>query len=154
MNLIVTASENGYQEQKIDELVKESDEQNVESSHSEEAQPQSEEVQPHSEEAQLPSEEGTKKETSEQPSADNGDTGETQQLSVENVEESVLDKAEAPSKEETQPPSVEDYAQQGDDSYGQEQQSTSADQTVTRRMEVPNNKVCWLIFLFRKKKEE
>ncbi|XP_015885485.1 uncharacterized protein LOC107420925 isoform X2 [Ziziphus jujuba] len=126
------ASENGYQVEKADETLKENDEPNTEkSSGSEEAQPTSKEV--------------TEKETSEQPpSADNREANETQEHPIEHVEGSVLDKGQEPANEGTQPPSTED-AQQGDDSSAQQEQPTSTNETITRRMEVPNNKVGVLI---------
>ncbi|KAL5558611.1 hypothetical protein UlMin_034822 [Ulmus minor] len=116
-----SVSENGFKEEKVDEPVKENDDQLVvESRHSEETQPQSEEV--------------TEKVTSEQTSAD------TQQLPVQ---DSVSDGAQEPSKGETQEPLVEH--REGDDSSALEQQPTSSDENVTRKMEVPNNKVGVLI---------
>lgn len=98
-----------------------------------------------SEEARPTSEEAMEKETSEQPSADNCEANETQEHPIQHVEDSMLDKGQEPSNEETHLPSTED-AQQGDHSSAQEEQPTSANETITRRMEVPNNKVCWLIY--------
>lgn len=83
--------------------------------------------QPVSETDQPQSEEATVKESDEQLSNQNGDG------------------AQEPSKEETQAPSSEDQQQQqGNDSSAEQQQLTSDNETITRRMEVPNNKVCFL----------
>ncbi|PON71387.1 Polyribonucleotide nucleotidyltransferase [Trema orientale] len=118
----VSASENGHQEEeKEDEPAKEVDDQPISGS----GRP---------EEAQPPSEEATEEESVEKPSADG------QQLSSKNV-----DGAEESSKEETQEPSSEDHQQQGDDSSKEQQQLNSDNETISRRMEVPNNKVGVLI---------
>lgn len=114
----MAVSENGHKEEKVDEPVEDNGDKPVlESSGSEEAQPQSE---------------GTaEKVTDEQPSVD------AEQLSVQKS-----DDAEEPSNEETQPHSSEDH-QQVEDPSAQQDQPTSDNVTITRRVEVPNNKVCF-----------
>ncbi|EXB75634.1 Far upstream element-binding protein 3 [Morus notabilis] len=115
-----SVSENGHKEEKVDEPVKDNGDQPVlESSGSEEAQPQSE---------------GTaEKVTDEQPSVD------AEQPSVQKSVD-----AEEPSNEETQPHSSEGH-QQVEDPSAQQDQPTSDNVTITRRVEVPNNKVGVLI---------
>ena len=125
----MTASENGHQEEKVDEPVKEIDDPPIsESGYSqEEAQPQPDEA--------------TEKVTDKHPSAD------SQQLPSQNEDgsqEPSKDETQAPSKEETEAPSSEDNQQQEEDSSAERQEVKFDNETITRRMEVPNNKVCFI----------
>ncbi|XP_062097801.1 uncharacterized protein LOC133803707 isoform X2 [Humulus lupulus] len=124
-----SVSENGHQEEKADEPVKDIEGESALEGGVEETQPQSEE--------------GTGKETDKQhPPSDN------HQLSSQDA-----DGAQEPSKDDTQAPSSEVQEQQGDEASAEPHQLTSVDEqqlssdneTIARRMEVPNNKVGVLI---------
>lgn len=115
-----SASENGHQEEKVDEPVKDNDDQPVlESTCSEEAQPQSDE--------------SAEKLTDERPPVD------SQQQSVQES-----DDAQEPSNVETQPHSSEGHQQEDVPSVHKDR-PTSDNETITRIVEVPNNKVGVLI---------
>jgi far upstream element-binding protein len=126
----VAVSENGHLEEKVDEPVKDIEEVSALEGGLEETQPQSEE--------------GTRNETDKQhPSTD------SHQLSGQNA-----NGAQETSKDETEAPSSEDQQQQeGEEASAEPHQLTSVDEqqlssdneTITRRMEVPNNKVGVLI---------
>lgn len=112
----VAANENGYQEKKENEdgPVGENNEQPiVESLQSEDAQPSVEEVPP------------TGTDGDEGPSVENPETGDTQP----SVEDSVPENDQEPPKEESQQPSAEVSQQE------------NVSQTMTRKIDVPNNKV-------------
>ncbi|KAM6543311.1 hypothetical protein CsatB_007758 [Cannabis sativa] len=127
---VVAVSENGHLEEKVDEPVKDIEEVSALEGGLEETQPQSEE--------------GTRNETDKQhPSTD------SHQLSGQNA-----NGAQETSKDETEAPSSEDQQQQeGEEASAEPHQLTSVDEqqlssdneTITRRMEVPNNKVGVLI---------
>ena len=118
LTLFVAASENGHQDEKADEPVKENDgEPILENSHSEAAQTQPEEAE--------------EKVIDEKPSDD------AQQPPLQN-----LDDTQGQEKE----PHISEAQQQGDDPSTQQEQPASDSETITRRMEVPNNKVaCWVL---------
>jgi hypothetical protein len=116
-NFGFTANENGYQEKEENEdgPVGENNEQpTVESLQSEDAQPSAEEVPP------------TGTDGDEGPSVENPEIGVTQQPSVE---DSVPENDQEPPKEESQQPSIEVSQQE------------NVSQTMTRKIDVPNNKV-------------
>lgn len=126
LNLIKTANENGYQEEKVEQPEKENEDQlNVDSGHSEHPQPPSVEVTESVKDQQKP-------EVNEQHYDINGEQSETQKPS----ENSVAEDAQEPPQEVCQPHYAEE-PQQGD-AY------TSANHNLTHKMEVPNNKVSWL----------
>ncbi|KAE8022273.1 hypothetical protein FH972_008085 [Carpinus fangiana] len=115
-----SGNENGYQEKKENEdgPVGENNEQPmVESLQSEDAQPSVEEVPP------------TGTDGDEGPSVENPETGDTQP----SVEDSVPENDQEPPKEESQQPSAEVSQQE------------NVCQTMTRKIDVPNNKVGVLI---------
>lgn len=118
-----TASENGHQENKQEELVtKEDDKQS-------------------SEEEQLASvEEVPEKEETEQLTAEPHEVGDAQDSAVEISQE---DKTQELSKEESQPPEVEASLplQEEDVSNAGKDQASSEAETTTYKMEVPNSKV-------------
>ncbi|BFG18488.1 hypothetical protein CerSpe_047630 [Prunus speciosa] len=121
------ASENGYQEEKVEQPEKENEDQlNVDSGHSEHPQPPSVEVTESVKDQQKP-------EVNEQQYDINGEQSETQKP----YENSVAEDAQEPPQEVSQPHYAEE-PQQGD-AY------TSANHNLTHKMEVPNNKVGVLI---------
>ena len=130
--LNITASENGFEAEKLDEPVKEEEE----ASQQNEVKKQEEAGDAPSEEAQAtvkPEQvEGTTEET-EQQFTDNHEITDAELGKVESFE---ADNGQEPAKEENKQPSDEVPQQEVDDGS-----------TITRKMEVPNAKVCWLIFL-------
>ncbi|PQQ13893.1 far upstream element-binding protein 2 isoform X2 [Prunus yedoensis var. nudiflora] len=121
------ASENGYQEEKVEQPEKENEDQlNVDSGHSEHPQPPSVEVTESVKDQQKP-------EVNEQQYDINGEQSETPKP----YENSVAEDAQEPPQEVSQPHYAEE-PQQGD-AY------TSANHNLTHKMEVPNNKVGVLI---------
>ncbi|GFY95244.1 KH domain-containing protein [Actinidia rufa] len=125
-------AENGFQE-KVVEAVEESDEQP-----SAENNTESEDVQ---EDVQQPAEEVQEMVDNEQPSTADQQTEDIQPPFDENPQ--VESAQQQPSGEELQEPSAE-ASQEGDVSSG-EQQLASENQPMSRKMEVPNNKVGVLI---------
>ncbi|KAK9270080.1 hypothetical protein L1049_025654 [Liquidambar formosana] len=121
------ASENGYQAEKEDEPVEESDE------------PPAVEI-PQSEDTQNILKEAQETVTNGQPSVDDHETSDTKRPSAENPQ---LGDVEEPAGGEIQQ-SSEEIPLQGDVSSAQEEPSSDA-QTMSRKMEVPNNKVGVLI---------
>ncbi|KAA8528027.1 hypothetical protein F0562_035104 [Nyssa sinensis] len=123
------AIENGYQKEDVDELEKEKSEQPTveDNTPSEDTQQQPEEV-PETVEDEQPSADGQQAEDNQQPSVENPQ--------LENAEQQ-------PSEGNIEEPSAE-VLQQGDASSA-EQQPLSESQTMSRKMEVPNDKVGVLI---------
>ncbi|KAI8005032.1 Ethylene-responsive transcription factor ERF021 [Camellia lanceoleosa] len=124
--------ENGVQEEKVDELVEEDAEKpSVENNNTESA------------DTQQPTEGASETVNSEQcPSTDDHEKEDTQPPSIANPQlESAL---EEPSGGELQEPPSAEVPQQGDFSPAEEQ-PVSETQTMSRKMEVPNNKVGVLI---------
>ncbi|XP_010645879.1 uncharacterized protein LOC100253453 isoform X1 [Vitis vinifera] len=124
------ATENGYQREKEDEVIKENVELTVENAQSQEA--------PH------PTEEAPEAVNDEQPSTDNEQKEDTQEPSIENPQ---LENPQQPTGEEFEKPAEEIPQQEVGDvpSAEVQQQPTSETQTMSRKMEVPNNKVGVLI---------
>ncbi|CAL5414315.1 unnamed protein product [Camellia sinensis] len=128
----VVVVENGVQEEKVDELVEEDPEKpSVENNNTE------------STDTQQPTEGALETVNSEQfPSTDDHEKEDTQPPSIANPQlESAL---EEPSGGELQEPPSAEVPQQGDFSSAEEQ-PVSETQTMSRKMEVPNNKVGVLI---------
>ncbi|KAL6316972.1 hypothetical protein AAG906_024510 [Vitis piasezkii] len=119
-------TENGYQREKEDEVIKENVELTVENAQSQEA--------PH------PTEEAPEAVNDEQPSTDNEQKEDTQEPSIENPQ---LENPQQPTGEEFEKPAEEIPQQEVGDvpSAEVQQQPTSETQTMSRKMEVPNNKV-------------
>lgn len=118
-----TASENGHQENKPEELAKEDDKQSSE------------------EDAEQPAslEEVPEKEETEGPTAEPHETGDVQDSAAEISQE---DKTQELSKEGSQPPEVEDALPlQEDVSNAERDQPSSGAETTAYKMEVPNSKV-------------
>ncbi|KAM2868881.1 hypothetical protein FF1_016892 [Malus domestica] len=127
------ASENGHQEEKVDEPKKENEDQpSVDSGDLEVPQPASVEVTEAVTDEQ-------KSEVNELQNGMNSEPSDTQN----HAENSVAEKAEEPSQGESQPHYAEE-PQQGD-AYSAQQEQPSVSETVTHKMEVPNNKVGVLI---------
>lgn len=133
--MLFTASENGFEAEKLDEPAKEEEE----ASQKNEVNKQAEDGDAPSEEAQTkvkPEQVEETTEKTEQQSTDNPETtdaelGKAESFEAVNGQEHV--------KEESKQPSEEVHQQEVDDGS-----------TITRKMEVPNAKVCWLIFnIFR-----
>lgn len=124
--LMMAATENGYQREKEDEVIKENVELTVENAQSQEA--------PH------PTEEAPEAVNDEQPSTDNEQKEDTQEPSIENPQ---LENPQQPTGEEFEKPAEEIPQQEVGDvpSAEVQQQPTSETQTMSRKMEVPNNKV-------------
>ncbi|KAM2925779.1 hypothetical protein FF1_043247 [Malus domestica] len=127
------ASENGHQEEEVDEPEKENEDQpNVDSDDPEVPQPTSVEVTEAVTDEQ-------KSEVNEQHNDMNGEPSDTQKP----AENSVAEKAEEPPQGECQAHYAEEPQQGG--AYFVQQEQPSANEILTHKMEVPNNKVGVLI---------
>lgn len=124
---MMVGTENGYERETEDEAAKENDEElTVENVSSEEA-PHPTEGAPEVLDGEQPSADNEQKDDTQEPSVGHPQLETTQQLTAEEFEKPV---DEIPQQEVGDVPSTESH-----------QQTTSDTETMSRKMEVPNNKV-------------